>query len=289
MSDVVQLMRAANPVPDSEAALPNDEFDALLLLTQSRSRNVDVQELTKPVEPEKTQRSGWLVAAAAFAVVIVAIGAAMLLSSPADELPPATTPPTTQALTPTTEASPSTTVAAELPPPEVIAPQVDAAAAAFVEAMISELNGGDFVAAGARVASSEAFPSTPSPDSLADDIANRFHLWVEMESVLTVEECLTPSSGTTRCEISRLSKHEPFSPLPETSFIQVRLNGDHPAFFNLDQIESDAWFTEWNKFEEWMCFADQDDCRLVLSYLEPVLVAQRMKELVPLWRATLDE
>jgi len=98
MSDIAQLMRAANPVPDSEAALTNDDFDALLLLTQSRSGNVDVQDLTKPVEPEKKKQfSGWLVAAAAFAVVIVFLGAAMLLRSPADELPPATTPPTTQA------------------------------------------------------------------------------------------------------------------------------------------------------------------------------------------------
>lgn len=110
MSDIVQLMRTANPVPDSDAALTNDEFDALLLLTQSRSGNVDVQELTKPVEPEKKQRSGWLVAAAAFAVVMLIVGAAMLLANPTDELPPATTPPTTQAAPPTTQAATPTTV-----------------------------------------------------------------------------------------------------------------------------------------------------------------------------------
>jgi len=92
MSDVAQLMRAANPVPDSEVALPNDEFDALLLLTQSRSGNVDVQQLTKPVEPEKKQRSGWLVAAAAFAVVIVFVGVVMLLAKTAENLPPVTEP-----------------------------------------------------------------------------------------------------------------------------------------------------------------------------------------------------
>ncbi len=92
MSDVAQLMRAANPVPDSEAALTGDEFDALLLLTQSRSGNMDVQQLTKPAEPERKQRSGWLVAAAAFAVVIVFVGAVMLLANPAEDLPPASTP-----------------------------------------------------------------------------------------------------------------------------------------------------------------------------------------------------
>ena len=111
MSDVAQLMRAANPVPDTGAALPEDDFKALLLLTQSRSGNVEVQELTKPTEPEKNHRRGWLVAAAAFAAVIVVIGAAMLLGNQAVELPPATIPPTTQAVTPTTEAAPPTTQA----------------------------------------------------------------------------------------------------------------------------------------------------------------------------------
>ena len=110
MSDIATLMRAANPVPDSDAVLTTEEFDALLLLTQSRSGKVDIQELTKPVEPKKKQRSGWLIAAAAFAVVIVFVGAAMLLANPADELPPATTPPTTQAAPPTTQAATPTTV-----------------------------------------------------------------------------------------------------------------------------------------------------------------------------------
>ena len=105
MSDIATMMQAANPVPDSEAALTDDDFDALLLLTQSRSGNVEVQELTKPAEPEKNQRRGWMVAAAAFAAVIVLVGAAMLLTNTTEELPPATTPPTTQAVTPTTMAA----------------------------------------------------------------------------------------------------------------------------------------------------------------------------------------
>jgi len=123
MNDIAQLMRAANPVPDSEAALTDDEFDALLLLTQARSGNMDVQQLEKPVEPEKRQRSGWLVAAVAFAVVIVFVGVAMLLARPAAETPPATTPPTTEALTPTTQAAPPTTEAAS---PTTVAPVVEA-------------------------------------------------------------------------------------------------------------------------------------------------------------------
>jgi len=113
MSDVAQLMRAANPVPDSEAALPDDEFDVLLLLTQSRSGIVDVRELTKPVEPEKKQRSGWLVAAVAFAVVIMLVGAVMLLANPAEDLPPASTP-LTEVVPPEVEPVAESTVVAPI-------------------------------------------------------------------------------------------------------------------------------------------------------------------------------
>jgi hypothetical protein len=95
MNDVGQLIRDANPIQGDPALLADDEFEALLLLAQTRSANVDVQDLTKPVESEKKQRNGWLVATVAFAVVILFVGAAMLLASPADEQPAATTPPTT--------------------------------------------------------------------------------------------------------------------------------------------------------------------------------------------------
>lgn len=92
MNDVGQLIRDANPIQGDPSLLADDEFEALLLLAQTRSGNVDVQDLTKPVESEKKQRNGWLVAAVAFAVVILFVGAAMLLARPADEQPAATTP-----------------------------------------------------------------------------------------------------------------------------------------------------------------------------------------------------
>jgi len=95
MNDVGQLIRDANPIQGDPSLLGDDEFEALLLLAQTRSGNVDVQDLTKPVEAEKKQRNGWLVAVVAFAVVILFVGAAMLVASPAEEQPAATTPPTT--------------------------------------------------------------------------------------------------------------------------------------------------------------------------------------------------
>jgi len=119
MTSIETLMRDSNPMMDPSTEFSEEEIRAFDLLVLTRSGNVEVQERTKPVEPEKTHRRGWLVAAAAFAVVIVVIGAAMFLANPADDVPPATTPPTTQAVipttqavTPTTEAAPTTTAAA---------------------------------------------------------------------------------------------------------------------------------------------------------------------------------
>jgi len=148
MSDVAQLMRAANPVPDAAVAITDSEFDALLLLTQSRSGKVEVQEVTKPVEPEKKQRRGWLVAAAAFAAVIVVIGAVMLLGNNAEELPPATTPPTTQAVAPTTvpvveeEALPPTTQASATA--TTVPTALSAAEEQFVADFVAAFNGGTY-------------------------------------------------------------------------------------------------------------------------------------------------
>ena len=105
MNDVGQLIRDANPIQGEPSLLADDELNALLLLAQTRSGNVDVQEVTRTVEPQKKRWNGWLIAAAAFAVVILFVGAAVLLAGPSSDLPPATTPPTTQAAPPTTEAA----------------------------------------------------------------------------------------------------------------------------------------------------------------------------------------
>ncbi len=144
MTSIETLMRDSNPMMDPSTEFSEEEIQAFDLLVRTRSGNVDVQELTKPVEPEKKQRSGWLVAAAAFAVVIVFVGAAMLLASPADELPPATTPPTTEALTPTTQAvveeSAPTTVAASVVSEDALSPQQQE----FVDAFIAAFNAGTY-------------------------------------------------------------------------------------------------------------------------------------------------
>lgn len=202
MNDVAQLMRAANPVPDSQAALTDDEFNALLLLTQSRSGNVEVQELTKPVEPKKKQRRGWLVAAAAFAAVIVVIGAAMFLANPAEEVPPATTPSTTQAVTPTTvaaiEEGTATTVVQVVEAEPVMTPEVlaligdyEAAFSASDEAAFRAIHSED----ARTVDPSNVGGNSITLDRMVDEMMN---LRVQ-ESTLEIEGCTATSSGA-RCD-----------------------------------------------------------------------------------------
>lgn len=283
MSDVAQLMRAANPVPDSETALTDDEFDALLLLTQSRSGNVDVQELTKPLEPEKKQRSGWLVAAAAFAVVIVFVGAAMLLSSPADELPPATTPPTTEAAPPTTQA-----VVEESAPTKVASAVVDEEAVAYLEALAAELNAGDYEAAGARVLAASDFRAPTSNDPRTF-IAGMYHYWTEMDSTVEITECRTsPASRTTRCILSRTSEFEPFHPEPETSVMAIRIDDGAIAFFSQSPERSDPWWPIYVEFQEWAHLAHPDDHSGLDNLSAAPEAAALMKEYAAEWRATLD-
>jgi len=209
MSDIVTMMQAANPVPDSKAALTDDEFNALLLLTQSRSGNVDVQELTKPVEPEKKSRNrGWLVAAAAFAVVIVALGATLLLGRSATDLEPAA-PPTTQAAPPTTVAATPTTVpvveeeTVEAPPTTVAAADdaVSADDQAIIDEYITAFNAADadtimaLMSPSAKVRSFTLFDSPP--DVWRSELAWRWAL----DEQWAIDGC-SPSFGAVVCQLT---------------------------------------------------------------------------------------
>lgn len=137
MSDVQTLMRNANPVPDAATEFGQDDLEALLLLTRSRSTEMDAKELTRAGEKDpRNRRSGWYAAAAAFALVILVIGSVVVLNRGSDpEIPPATTPPTTQAVTPTTEPTPSTTEASATLSNEEIA---------TIDALVAAANSGDW-------------------------------------------------------------------------------------------------------------------------------------------------
>ena len=145
MNKVGQLIRDANPIQGDPSVLADDELDALLLLARARSGTMDIQELTRPVEPEKKrERSGWLIATVSFAVVIVFAVAAVLLSRPSNEIPPASSATDTEgAVEPVGEV-----VAVEDPKDGSGGTEVDSNVAltdsqqAFVEEFISAFNAG---------------------------------------------------------------------------------------------------------------------------------------------------
>ena len=43
MSDIRTMMRSANPIPDAQSEFGQDDLDALLLLTQRRSGDMDTK------------------------------------------------------------------------------------------------------------------------------------------------------------------------------------------------------------------------------------------------------
>ncbi|MGI9584735.1 MAG: hypothetical protein ACR2N7_04020, partial [Acidimicrobiia bacterium] len=134
MSDIQTLMRSANPIEDAHTEFGQDDLDALLLLTQQRSGDMDVKEVTTPVTPEKKNNRGWLVAAVAFASVIAVAALALLVSGPSEDAPPATTPTTT----PVDVALPTT-----VPPTTVAEPTISADDEAVLAAFVTALNSGD--------------------------------------------------------------------------------------------------------------------------------------------------
>jgi len=208
MNSVEQMIRDANPIQGEPELLSKAELDALLLLAKTRSGIVDVQEITKPIEPDKKDRRGWLVAAVAFAVVFVLVGAAMLFSSPANDTPPATTPPTTVATPATTvaaiEQTPTTLVenAIEETPTTTTteaAPTVPVEQLATIAAYESTWNDGD----------EEAFRTlfTPSAEREADNfemsgdvdvILKHMRGRLAMELELSIEGC-TPLGDKSLC------------------------------------------------------------------------------------------
>lgn len=188
MNNIDQLMRAANPVADSHASLSDDEFAALLLLTQARSEDMDLKELTVPVEPERKKYSGWLIAAAV-AIVVMVLGAAAFLLSPDESLEPAASTSATSTSVATT--SSTTTV------PE---PTVSARQAATIEALETAWNGGNeesfraLFAAGAYL----AYADDPYPFTDVDLIVSWALARQSMGVVVSIDDCV-PADETVRC------------------------------------------------------------------------------------------
>ena len=189
---VETLAQADAYAPGNE--LPTGTRSSSVALEEIRRRiDMDVQELTKPVKPEKKRYNGWLIAAAAFAAVILVVGAAMLLANPADEIPPATTPPTTQAVTPTTQAAPPTTVAAVEEATVTTVVAVDDALSAedqaFVEGLVAAFNEGDEEAVLEFFAPSASFTTIVQPDSGVEGFRDELVYRWALNAVWEMQDC----------------------------------------------------------------------------------------------------
>lgn len=300
MSDIAQLMRAANPVPDPESALTADEFDALLVLTHTRSGNVDVQQLTKPADPEHKQRRGWLIAAATFAVVVILVGATMLLTRPAAELPPATTPPTTQALPPTTQAAPPTTQAAveeqvvestattAAPADEALSAEEEA----FVEEFVAAFNAADETAFLAlfspSVKASTSISADVGIDRWTDEVRWRWALQQQWE----VENCKILFSAI-NCQLSITGDDPPYINGPLKAVMRLIVTDGVVTSLTLNE-DMGAVTANVGAFYSWVEINHPEKLDLIRRKGvpgPPILTEESiaiLQELLPLWKATLN-
>lgn len=247
MNSFETRMRSANPIPDPRSDFSDDEVAALLTLIRARSTDMDMQELTRPMEPEPKRKSSWWIAAAAFAAVIVVVGAALLVGNETSSEPPATTP-TTEAAPPTTEA---------LPPAEGgLAPAQEAFVAQFLEAF----NGRDEAALLALTSPAAKFTSYVTVDPVrayAGDLDLRVdrRVW-EQELALrwalneewTAESCKVAFSAIS-CQVTIEGGAFRYVELQE-AVLRIALTGDvatsvslteDPAVLNPETQELRAW------------------------------------------------
>lgn len=283
MSDVQTLMRNANPVPDAATEFGPDDLDALLLLTRSRSTDMDAKELTRAVEKDsKNRRSSWYVAAAAFGLVVLLVGSVVLLNRSSDpEIPPGTTPSTTTSLAPTTTTAPSTSTT-------TAAPAIDPAALAFMDGFVAELNAGDYQAAADRVIAAEQFVGEPAlPQNTTQDARFRakYHMWTELLSAVTVSDCTTNSSGFTRCTLTRTSEREPaLADEPERWTIRLRIADGQLTYFEQAANGFEPWWQAISDIEDWLISTDNDVYMAAFfSPTDGVLAADLREEYMQLW------
>lgn len=195
MKSIESLIDAANPIVDPQSEFDENELRALLALTMERNADMDMKEVTKPVEQEPRSNRWWM-AAVAFAAVVIVVGAAVLLMPDTSDGPPATTD-----VSPTTvpEASEtSTTLTAEQEPG---APVLTDAMLAFIDSYPNAFNTGDpavfrdVFAVGATRALRDSPELLISVDQIIEEMT---HL-VARQSTLTLENC-TPLPTAVTCD-----------------------------------------------------------------------------------------
>ncbi len=280
MTSIETLMRDSNPMMDPSTEYSGEEIQAFDLLVRSRSGNVDVQELNKPVEPEKKQRSGRLIAAASFAVVAALVGAVTLLANRADELPSATTAVTPQ-------------------PPTTVAPSqpftVDEALA-VADAYLAALETSDVDAARGLFAS-DAMISGGLEGFLEDwEVVGA---WVSAQgAVVTVEECVAVQRDGARIDVTcEYTDHQYIAravgapPVPWT--VTIRFDEDGKIHSLSEKFGPPDYRTVNTPFNSWMQAnhpddADKVDCCAGDTVEESVARGELRSAYADLWVAYLE-
>ena len=194
MSNVSELIRSANPVPETNP-LSDDEVNAVLTLTLTRSGDMDVKEIVTPVEPDRPKWNGWLVAAASFGVVVLVAGVALLVTrSTTEDLPPASTP-TTVAFSETTvaedEVTQTTTAAAPTVPPRSLA---------AVQTFVAAMSSGDEEALHASVGPSFVYSGLVGETVFnMEDLARWSGALAAQQTTITVDTCTAGAESTLSC------------------------------------------------------------------------------------------
>ncbi len=282
MSDIQTLMRSANPVHDVTTEFGQDDLDALLLLTRTRSTEMDLREVTRPVKKgPRRGRSGLLAAAAAFGAVVVLIGSLVVLNRRTDpEIPPATvtttTVPSTTAPATTTITEPSTTSTAP-------APEVDAAAVAYIEALVADLNAGDVDAMTQRILEAKQVGFGDGAGGTEQPI-RAVTYWIGIEVQAEILGCRMSDVGITKCDVDMYSDYFPFAPLPMTGQWQVRLDGTEVAFQTWYAFAMDPWFQIDLDFQAWVVENYPEYQAVILVPTDPVRAAELTKQIVAEYR-----
>lgn len=222
MNSTQSVMRSANPVPDPQGDIDDEVLQSLLILTLTRSTDVDAKELTRPVHEQEKQPKRWWIAAVAFAAVIAVVGAAVLFIPNGSDSPPATNEPV--ATVPQTDET-STTLAAE-PVPDT--PVMTEAMLAYTIAAPAAYNTGDAEAFAELLAPGFVRYAKGAPDlTLSTDeiLAELVNMHVQQSTV---------ESGECRPSLNSMTCQTIVSGPVEEALFQIPIRSTDTIYFNDD-------------------------------------------------------
>jgi hypothetical protein len=262
MNSVDSVMRSANPIPDPQMDIDDAAIQSLLTLTLTRSTDMDVKEVTRPVHKQEKQPNRWWMAAVAFAVVIVAVGVAVLLIPNGSDSPPATTD-----VSPTTvpQASETSTTLAASPESDVRV--MTAAMLAYTLAAPEAYNTGDVEAfaellAPGFVRYAKGAPDlTLSADQILDELVNMH----AQQSTVEIGEC-RPSLNSMTCTTT-------ISGPVEEALYQIPIRSTDTVYFNDDgkvtKIETGLPAVDFNQIEVFRAWMKATHPEVYAQMVEP--------------------